>query len=139
MFVPLGMTRSTYNLEDASTTNAAEFYDVDGTPAIHYRFTSLAATSLYTSAADVTRFIQAHAIGSSGEPAGRGVLETQALDEMRRPHASQLGADVWGLGTMLYAGNNAGGFVIGHDGNNRIRRSTLQPGWIPQPGTASSC
>ena len=47
----------------ASTTNVAEFYDVDGTPAIHYRFTSLAATSLYTSAADVTRFIQAHAVG----------------------------------------------------------------------------
>ena len=118
VFVPLGMTRSTYNLEDASTTNVAEFYDVDGTPAIHYRFTSLAATSLYTSAADVTRFIQAHAIGPSGEPAGRGVLEPRTLDEMRRPHASQLGADIWGLGTMLYAGNNAGGFVIGHDGNN---------------------
>ena len=118
VFVPLGMTRSTYSLEDASTTNVAEFYDVDGTPAIHYRFTSLAATSLYTSAADVTRFIQAHAIGSSGEPAGRGVLAPKTLEEMRRPHASQLGADIWGLGTMLYAGNNAGGFVIGHDGNN---------------------
>ena len=118
VFVPLGMTRSTYSLEDASTTNVAEFYDVDGTPAIHYRFTSLAATSLYTSAADVTRFIQAHAIGSNGEPAGRGVLAPGTLEEMRRPHASQLGADIWGLGTMLYAGNNAGGFVIGHDGNN---------------------
>ncbi len=118
VFVPLGMTRSTYSLEDASTTNVAEFYDVDGTPAIHYRFTSLAATSLYTSAADVTRFIQVHAIGSSGEPAGRGVLAPKTLEEMRRPHASQLGADIWGLGTMLYAGNNAGGFVIGHDGNN---------------------
>ena len=44
VFVPLGMTRSTYSLEGASTTNVAEFYDVDGTPAIHYRFTSLAAT-----------------------------------------------------------------------------------------------
>ena len=118
VFEPLGMTRSTYSLEGASTTNVAEFYDVDGTPAIHYRFTSLAATSLYTSAADVTRFIQAHAIGSSGEPAGRGVLDPKTLEEMRRPHASQLGADIWGLGTMLYAGNNAGGFVIGHDGNN---------------------
>ena len=118
VFEPLGMTRSTYRLEGASTTNVAEFYDVDGTPAIHYRFTSLAATSLYTSAADVTRFIQAHAIGSSGEPAGRRVLEPKTLEEMRRPHASQLGADIWGLGTMLYAGNNAGGFVTGHDGNN---------------------
>ncbi len=118
VFDPLGMTRSTYSLEGASATNVAEFYDVDGTPAIHYRFTSLAATSLYTSAADVTRFIQAHTTGSSGEPAGRGVLTPGALDEMRRPHAAQMGADIWGLGTMLYAANNAGGFVIGHDGNN---------------------
>ena len=118
VFEPLGMTRSTYSLEGAPPTNLAEFYDVDGTPAVHYRFTSLAATSLYTSAADVTRFIQAHAIGPKGEPAGRGVLAPRTLEEMRRPHASQLGADIWGLGTMLYAGNNAGGFVIGHDGNN---------------------
>ena len=66
----------------------------------------------------MTRFIQAHAIGANGEPAGRGVLKPKTLEEMRRPHASQLGADIWGLGTMLYAGNNAGGFVIGHDGNN---------------------
>jgi len=118
VFLPLDMARSTYSLEGGSPTNVAEFYDVDGTPAIHYRFTSLAATSLYTSAADVTRFIQAHAIGPKGEPAGRGVLAPRTLDEMRRPHASQLGADIWGLGTMLYAGNGAGGFVIGHDGNN---------------------
>ena len=66
----------------------------------------------------MTRFIQAHAIGPKGEPAGRGVLAPKTLEEMRRPHASQLGAAIWGLGTMLYAGNDAGGFVIGHDGNN---------------------
>jgi CubicO group peptidase (beta-lactamase class C family) len=118
VFTPLSMTRSTYSVDGAPIANVAEFYDVDGTPAIHYRFTSLAATSLYTSAADMTRFIQAHAIGPNGEPAGRGVLKPKTLEEMRRPHASQLGADIWGLGTMLYAGNNAGGFVIGHDGNN---------------------
>ena len=51
-------------------------------------------------------------------PRAEGVLKPKTLEEMRRPHASQLGADIWGLGTMLYAGNNAGGFVVGHDGNN---------------------
>ena len=118
VLVPLGMTRSTYSVDAAPIANVAAFYDVDGTPAIHYRFTALAAASLYTSAADLTRFIQAHAIGANGEPPGRGILKPKTLEEMRRPHASQLGADIWGLGTMLYAGNNAGGFVIGHDGNN---------------------
>jgi hypothetical protein len=37
---------------------------------------------------------------------------------MRRPHATQFGAEIWGLGTILYAPNNARGFVIGHDGSN---------------------
>ena len=37
---------------------------------------------------------------------------------MRTPHASQLGVDIWGLGTMLYAPNGAGDFIFGHDGNN---------------------
>jgi CubicO group peptidase (beta-lactamase class C family) len=117
VFGPLGMTRSTYLVDD-TTPNVAQFYDVDGTPAVHYRFTSLAATSLYTSAADLTRFIQAHLRGPNGEVAGRGVLEPETLELMRRPHAAQFGADIWGLGTMLYAPNAAGGFVIGHDGNN---------------------
>lgn len=117
VLAPLGMTRSTYRVDD-TTPNVAEFYDTEGRPAVHYRFTSLAATSLYTSSADLTRFLQAHLRGPQGEPVGRGVLTPETLDAMRRPHASQLGADIWGLGTMLYAPNNAGGFVIGHDGDN---------------------
>ena len=27
-------------------------------------------------------------------------------------------ADIWGLGTILYAENGSSGYVIGHDGNN---------------------
>ena len=29
-----------------------------------------------------------------------------------------MGADIWGLGVMLYAPNNSGDFIIGHDGSN---------------------
>ncbi len=97
VFEPLGMTRSTYSLEGASTTNVAEFYDVDGTPAIHYRFTSLAATSLYTSAADVTRFIQAHAIGPSGERRRAGGPRTQ--DSRRDAPPARLAAGGRHLGS----------------------------------------
>lgn len=118
LFDRLGMTRSTFVLDEAGASNVAEFYDVDGSPAIHYRFASLAAASLYTTAADMTRFMQAHLPGSYGEPAGRGVLHSDTLKEMRRPHASEMGADIWGLGTMLYASNNGGDFIFGHDGNN---------------------
>jgi CubicO group peptidase (beta-lactamase class C family) len=115
---PLGMTRSTFVLEESGSVDVTEFFDERGTPAIHYRFTALAAASLYTTTTDMTRFLQAHLRGPTGEPPGRGVLSPQTLLEMRRPHASRFGAEIWGLGTILYVPNNAGGYIIGHDGNN---------------------
>ena len=115
---PLGMTRSTFLLSEPGPGNVAEIYGPGGTRAIHYRFTATGAASLYTSAADLTRFIAAHRPGREGAPAGRGVLTPAALAEMRRPHATQFGADIWGLGLVLYAPNEAGDFIVGHDGNN---------------------
>lgn len=120
---PLGMARSTFELPagwDAagSEVNVAEFFDADGSQAIHYRFTASAAASLYTSANDMTRFIQAQLPGPDGEPIGRGVLSPESLELMRRPEARQFGFEVWGLGVILYAPNNAGEFIIGHDGSN---------------------
>jgi len=117
VFAPLGMTRSTYVLPD-TPTNLAEFHDVDGSLATHYRFTATAAASLYTSAADMARFIAAHRPGPNGEPAGRGVLRPETLAAMRKPAARQYGAEVWGLGVVLYAPNNRGDFIVGHDGGN---------------------
>jgi len=114
---PLGMTRSTFVLaSDAS--NVAEFFDANGRRSPHYRFASLAATSLYTSASDMTHFIAAHVPGPAGEPAGRGVLTPATVASMRTPLASQYGAEIWGLGTMLYAPNGKGDFIVGHDGTN---------------------
>ena len=55
---------------------------------------------------------------ADGEPIGRGVLSAETLRQMREPHATQYGADIWGLGTILYARDAAGNWVIGHDGDN---------------------
>jgi CubicO group peptidase (beta-lactamase class C family) len=115
---PLGMSRSTFALPEGGVNNLAPFYDVGGKPAIHYRFAATAAASLYTSVADLTRLIQAHLPGPSGAAPGRGVLRPQTREEMRRPHARELGADIWGLGVILYAPTKAGGHIIGHDGDN---------------------
>lgn len=117
VFQPLGMVRSTYILKEGAE-NVAEFYDEEGAIAPHYRFTSLAATSLYTSAGDMARFVQAHLPASDGELPGRGVLGASLLQEMREPHAHSMGAAIWGLGVMLFAPASHGGFVIGHDGDN---------------------
>src|SRR5262249_13821726 len=55
---PLGMTRSTF-VVDPVTPNVAIVYDTNGQPMAPLRFASLAASSLYTTAADMTRFIDA--------------------------------------------------------------------------------
>jgi CubicO group peptidase (beta-lactamase class C family) len=118
VFEPLGMSRSTFIVDGHNAAQLAEFYDLDGSPAIHYRFTSLAATSLYTTASDLARLIQAHWPGPNGAPAGGGVLQPATLRQMRQPHAATMGIDVWGLGTILYAAVGDSDFVIGHDGKN---------------------
>jgi CubicO group peptidase (beta-lactamase class C family) len=118
VFQPLGMARSSYAWSPAAGSTLATSYDPDSRPAAHYRFSAVAASSLYSSVADLTRFVQAHLPGRNGEPVGRGVLQPALVREMWRPHASKFSEDICGLGTILYARNNAGGFVIGHDGDN---------------------
>lgn len=119
VLAPLGMHGSTFVLDDASRTRVAEFYDTDGARAPHYAYTATAAASLYTSAADLTRFVEAQAQGAQGEPAGRGVLRPETLALMAQPEAALLGAPFWGLGMTLYGRDASGGFLIGHDGGNR--------------------
>jgi len=119
IFRPLGMDRSSYSWTPAEGSPLATFYDVDSKPTPHYRFSAVAAVSLYTSVSNLTRFVEAHLPGKSGEPIGRGVLAPATINEMWRPHASKFSEDIWGLGTTLYASNNKAGFIVGHDGNRR--------------------
>jgi CubicO group peptidase (beta-lactamase class C family) len=115
---PLGMIHSTYVWNNVSDTGLAEFYNADGTKAKHYRYTALAATSLYTSLSDMELFFQAHFEGKHGEPAGRNVLKPETIAMMRVPHGTQMGVDIWGLGTVLYLPIDGGDFIIGHDGKS---------------------
>lgn len=113
VFVPLGMKRSTFNHEEAIVFGLAQNFDLNGDAEPFRWYTALGATSLFTSADDLARFITVQA-----RPGAQTVLSEQSLALMRTPHASQMGADIWGLGAMLYAQNNKGGNIIGHDGNN---------------------
>lgn len=106
---PLGMTESTF--VDPDLAHLADFYDSNGLKAIHYKFTAVAAASLYTSTADMTRFLEA-------QRSGRGALNSATLEIMRTPQAFLYSLPIWGLGEVLYAPNGAGSYVIGHDGNN---------------------
>lgn len=116
VFGPLGMADSTFEAPDPA--RLADFFAADGSTAPHYRFAATGAASLYTSAADLTAFLQAQLPGPENAPAGRGVLTPETLREMARPQARLFGLPVWGLGESLYAPTAGGGFVIGHDGQN---------------------
>jgi CubicO group peptidase (beta-lactamase class C family) len=118
IFVPFNMTHSSYLWKDSSDVELAEFYNSDASKADHYRYTSLAATSLYTSLADLELFCQAFLKGKNNEPIGRSVLSPESLAAMRKPHGQSMGVDIWGLGTVLFATTEGNDFIIGHDGKS---------------------
>lgn len=118
IFVPFNMRHSSYVWEDSSDFSLAEFYNSDGSKAAHYRYTSLAATSLYTCLADLELLFQAFLKGKNNEPIGRNVLKPETLATMREPHGKSMGVDIWGLGTVLYATTDGNDFIIGHDGKS---------------------
>ena len=113
MFEPLGMSRSTFGYI-AEFDNISNSYDADGQPATLYQFAAKGATGFATSAADMTRFVQSQ-LASDGSAY---LLQQDTVDAMREPHASAFGADIWGLGTILYAPTESGAYVYGHDGQN---------------------
>ena len=113
IFAPLGMQHTTFRHEEALDTRLAENFDLTGQTEPFRWYTALAATSLFTSSNDLSIFIATHSQNS-----GQSVLSQKSLNLMRTPHASQMGVDIWGLGAMLYAPNNQGGFILGHDGSN---------------------
>jgi len=110
---PLGMSRSTFDYI-AGWEDISNSYDADGRTATLYRYAAKGATGFATSAADMTRFVQSQVTrDGSAYP-----LRRDTIDTMREPHASALGAAIWGLGTILYAPTESGDYVYGHDGQN---------------------
>ncbi|MEJ8567747.1 serine hydrolase domain-containing protein [Elongatibacter sediminis] len=123
VLMPLGMTRSTYDPDRA--TDPATYFDAEGQPRAYPYYTSLAATGLHASARDLARLLAFHATGQTVAGAPPPV-SPETLELMREPHAQQLGADIWGLGTILYARDNHGSFVIGHGGQSPALNASVR-------------
>lgn len=113
VFEPLGMTRTTFDHAEAIEMGLAENFTLDGRTEPFRWYAALGAASLFTSPADMAKFVSVQ-----GPEGAQSVLSEKTLAMMATSHASSLGADVWGMGVMLYAPNNRGDFIIGHDGNN---------------------
>ncbi|MEO1657209.1 MAG: serine hydrolase domain-containing protein [Pseudomonadota bacterium] len=110
VLAPLGMKSSSFDyLGDIPEATAS--FDAGGSRVEPYKYAAAGATGFVSSAADLTLLVQG--ILSEDAPLG---IDQQA---MRAPHASVLGAPIWGLGVMLYAPTRSGtDYVFGHDGGN---------------------
>ncbi len=118
VLTPLGMSRSTFRTGAEGYRDIAQFFNSDGKPAPHNRYTAAAAASLYSSANDMARFAGAHLAGSRGEVPGRSVLSPQSIEAIRTTESSLLGTPHWGMGVQLYATSERGGAIYGHEGGN---------------------
>ena len=112
-FAPLDMNRSGYSFIGEIENNAGS-YDRDGEPAVLYKYASNAATAFSTSTADLSKFVMAQLPGNQSN----AILSQSTITNMRQPHGKTFGADIWGLGTILYAPTDSGDFLFGHDGGN---------------------
>jgi CubicO group peptidase (beta-lactamase class C family) len=118
LFAPLKMNSSSYILNDTLKNRLCEFYNSDKSTAPHFYYTSLAATSLYTSLSDLETFFQLFLKGKNGEPIGRGQLKPESLKLMRKSHWDMMGEKIYGLGSMLYIDIENGEDIFGHDGKS---------------------
>jgi len=108
---PLELSCSSF--ERTPSPNIAEAYDAAGRTAPRFQYAAAGATGLSTCVRDMVRWVQAHVEHGPTPP-----LDADLLRRMREPHGTQFGADIWGLGTMLYAPTAGDAFVFGHDGQN---------------------
>lgn len=118
LFKPLNMTSSTYILDDSLDNRLCDFFNADKTEAPHLYYTALAATSLYTSLADLEIFFQLFLKGKHGEPIGRGVISAESLKLLRATHWDIMGEGIYGLGCILYIGLENNEDIFGHDGKS---------------------
>ncbi len=115
IFEPLKMQNSTFEL--TSESNLAQSFKLDGTLDKNYRYTALAAASLYTCVEDLTLFLEAS--GSSNP-----VLSITTQDVMNQEIIPMNDHLTHGLGPFIYGNNQQGDYIIGHDGNNRSAINT---------------
>lgn len=110
VFEPLKMQNSTFVLSEKPNVQLVQIYKEDGTTRQPNKFTALAAASLFTSTADLSKFLQANV-------ASNPVLSKETITEMSAPETFINDIGVYGLGPHLYSQNDPNSTIIGHDGS----------------------
>ena len=115
VFEPLKMENSTFVLSEKPNIQLVQIYKNDGTTREMRKFTALAAASLFTTSADLSKFLQANISNNT-------VLSKETIKKMSTPETFINNIGIYGLGPHLYSQNDQNSNIIGHDGsgNNAI-------------------
>ena len=117
VFEPLQMHNSTFVPTDNPSLQVASIYKDDGTIRLANTFTALAAASLFTSTADMSKFLIANV--SNYE-----LLSEETITQMTTPQTFINKMGVYGLGPHLYSQNDQESKIIGHDGSGNNALNT---------------
>lgn len=113
---PLGMTHSSFEWTPEIQGSTATAYDQTGNRLPNFLYAEQAAAGLYTTAADLAKFVSAGMTGPKGEVAGRGVLTQETFLQMVSPAPATNGQ--YGLGFDIQ--KLPGGLrMVYHPGSNR--------------------
>lgn len=115
VFEPLKMENSTFVLAEKPSIQLAQIYKDDGTTREMNKFIALATASLFTTTADLSKFLKANISNNA-------VISKATITEMSKPETFINNVGVYGLGPHLYSQNDQKSTLIGHDGsgNNAI-------------------
>src|SRR5687767_6264099 len=104
VFVPLGLTRMSVDVDPALQQQQAVRYGTDGLPIPFYGFDHPGGSAIYASAHDLVRFAMFHL--KSHLPDQKPILSDSTIDEMQRPTADAGPGQGYGIGwsTTEYAG-----------------------------------
>ena len=113
VFVPLGMTDSSYVWDEHVDRIAATPYDGAGNALFGPRFTAMAAAGLQTTLDDFTRFALANVRLALDDDGTSSVLRRETVERM---HQAVAPADDYGLGFEVE--QRGGVLFVGHSGSN---------------------
>ncbi|NVK56030.1 MAG: beta-lactamase family protein [Alteromonadaceae bacterium] len=125
VFEPLGMNNTDFTV-NREAPDLATYFGENQQPLVYPNYTSLAATGLYTTVADLIRFTRSQIPSAVLEKPGARVLKDSTLAAMRLPIAQVEGLDIWGAGVMLFAPTQDNSFVIGHGGQSPFLNASVR-------------
>ncbi|HEX9614312.1 MAG TPA: serine hydrolase, partial [Bacteroidota bacterium] len=115
ILLPLGMSRSSYDITIKIISGSSRAYDALGEPTPNPRFTAQAAAGLHTTVEDLATFAVSALATKSGPP-GRGILRPETIALMITPAPASDGTYGLGYGIDTVAQDLIG---VGHSGANR--------------------